>query len=194
MPKRSFQRKPNRLSYWDYGRPGWYFLTFCTHERQCLFGAVDKGAMLQSAFGRIAHEELLRSASIRAELTLDCFIVMPNHLHLVAVLGSPDHGTLGYKRDPGYLEPRSASSFVAGFKSAVTTRVNTLRDAPGSAVWQRSFYDHIIRSERALQAVRAYIAANPQRWEFDRLHPLSDPDAADEIDALLEEDAKLPLP
>ena len=70
-------------------------------------------------------------------------------------------------RPPLRRPPRSLGSFVAGFKSIVTKRINQLRDTPGTPVWQRNYYEHIIRNERALSAIRQYIIENPQRWYLD---------------------------
>ena len=64
--------------------------------------------------------------------------------------------------------PRSLGAFIAGFKSIATKRINALRDTPGMPVWQRNYWEHIIRNERALHAIRRYIAANPSRWQLDR--------------------------
>ena len=69
------------------------------------------------------------------------------------------------------MRPRSLASFIAGFKSATTTRINTLRDAAGTPVWQRNYYDHIIWNERSLQYMRHYITNNPLTWAEDQLHP-----------------------
>ena len=67
--------------------------------------------------------------------------------------------------------PRSLGSFVAGFKSACTKRINTLRDMPGTPVWLRNYYERVIRNERELKAIRKYILDNPANWEKDKDHP-----------------------
>ncbi|HAJ62336.1 MAG TPA: transposase, partial [Cyanobacteria bacterium UBA8543] len=72
---------------------------------------------------------------------------------------------------PIRMKPRSLSSFVSGFKSATTRRINLTRNAPGTSVWQRNYYDHIIRNESSLQNIRQYICNNPLSWEVDQLHP-----------------------
>jgi putative transposase len=71
---------------------------------------------------------------------------------------------------PPYRTPKSVSSFVAGFKSAVTKRVNEIRQAPGVPLWQSRFYDHIIRDEKSLQKIRAYIVNNPVNWQEDEMN------------------------
>lgn len=69
------------------------------------------------------------------------------------------------------MKPRSLSSLIAGFKCATTTRINTIRNSPGTPVWQRNYYEHIIRNESSLQNIRQYIQNNPTSWETDQLHP-----------------------
>ncbi len=66
---------------------------------------------------------------------------------------------------------RSLGAFIAGFKSVTTRRINKRRGTPDALVWQRNYYDHIVRSERALEYVREYIATNPLRWHLDRENP-----------------------
>lgn len=186
-------RRSVRLGYWDYSRPGYYFLTICCHDRQCLFGSIRDGKMELSQFGQVVIEELQRSVEIRSELTIDAVVVMPNHLHIIAVITRSDSGTLGYKRDVLVREKRSISSFIAAFKAAVTARVNTLRQTPGVPVWQRGFHDHIVRSEESLAAIRQYLVDNPRQWELDKLHPDAQTGARDALDEIIERDALIPL-
>ncbi len=92
------RRRPIRLHYWDYSQPGYYFLTFCCSARACLFGNVIDGVMRLSEFGRIAEFELLRSVELRQELSLDHYIVMPNHIHLIAVISGRETLPMGNAR------------------------------------------------------------------------------------------------
>jgi len=145
-------------------------------------------------WGEIVQEEWFRSADIRQEIVLhrDEFVIMPNHVHgIVWIVPNGDRGDRGNGRGdrdggrgdrPGAptsaitpIPPgparRSLASFLAGFKSVVTKRINTLREAPGVPVWQRNYYEHIIRDERALGYIREYILNNPARWETDENNP-----------------------
>jgi putative transposase len=72
---------------------------------------------------------------------------------------------------PQKRAPRSLGALIAGYKSTVTRQINILRGMPGVAVWQRNYYEHIIRNDRGLKAIRAYITDNPERWEWDTYHP-----------------------
>nr|BCX01830.1 MAG: hypothetical protein KatS3mg041_1876 [Bacteroidota bacterium] len=191
------RRRSIRLKRYDYAQPGGYFVTICTYERAHLFGQVVDGEMVLNAFGRIVGEEWFRSAEIRAEIELypDEFVIMPNHIHGIVWIVETDVGAHG--RAPlhnGQLSrpPRSLGAFVAGFKSIVTKRINALRGTPGAPVWQRNYYEHIIRTEWALHAIRQYIADNPLRWHLDRYNPAAsgaDPLARD-LWRLLQEDAR----
>ena len=184
------QRKPNRLTYWDYSRPAHYFLTICSHLRQCLFGNIIDGQVELSAFGELVRDCLLRSFELRRELTLDQWVIMPNHIHLILVLSGADHGTIDYSREELQRERKSISSFAAGFKGASTAAINTYRSNPGQPVFQRGFYDHVIRSEEALFAIRNYIINNPAQWQLDRLHPANRSTAHDELDQLINLDSR----
>jgi REP element-mobilizing transposase RayT len=170
-----------------------YFVTICTHQRRHLFGEIRKGLMALSPLGCIVADEWRRSQEIRDEIWLDTFVVMPDHMHGIVWMEPDDHdedeaprldgrplphampdaahrivdgrGSCGGD-EPGVLHrpPRSLGSFVAGFKSAATLRINRSRGTPGAPVWQRNYHDRIIRSMRHLRAARRYIHDNPARW------------------------------
>lgn len=175
-------RRSVRLRGYDYGQPGAYSVTLVTHGRQCLFGHIADGTVALNECGRIVEEEWLRSARIRDDIALDSFLVMPNHLHGIIVIRSdrqtitssfpPDAPAVGaHRRAPLSRPPRCVGSFVAGFKSAVTTRINALRGTPGSPVWQRSYHDHVIRDRDDLFLRRRYIVNNPLQWALDEENP-----------------------
>jgi putative transposase len=162
-------RRSIRLKGYDYTQNGMYFLTICTYQRECLFGEIINDAMIANQFGVIVHEEWIKSFQIRTETAIDEFIVMPNHLHgIVMIHGNDKKGdqpvapTMGVKK-------RSIGSFVAGFKSATTKKINIKRKTPGNPVWQRNYHEHIIRNDISLQKLREYIINNPQTWKEDKL-------------------------
>ncbi len=185
-----------RLRGHDYAGPGHYFVTLCTEDRLCLFGDVIDGEMALNELGRIADEEWLKSAEIRSEIELDRYVVMPNHMHGLVVFQPQQARPPGSQpakpaRARHQRPKRSLGSFMGGYKSAVTTGINRLRATPGVRVWQRNYWDHIVRTERALRAIRRYIDNNPARWSLDRYHPSPtgiDPMAA-EVWKLLKESA-----
>ena len=105
---------------------------------------------------------------------------MPNHIHgIIVITDAPARAT---GRSPLQSGPtkRSLGAFVGGFKSAITKRIGELRGLPRTPVWQRNYYEHVIRNEESLHRIREYILDNPTRWEFDRENPLAmQPESAD---------------
>ena len=161
-------RRSTRLRSHDYCAAGAYFITLCTQDKSPLFGDVRNGKMQLSRMGEIVHEEWQRTQSIRAEVELDVFQIMPDHFHAIVFLheqgeqASIAPGTPA--RNGLHRKPRSLGSLVAGFKCIASKRINGLRRTPGVRVWQRNYYDRIIRSPRALEMVRRYVRLNPRRW------------------------------
>nr|BAL58065.1 hypothetical conserved protein [uncultured Chloroflexota bacterium] len=180
-------RRSIRLKGYDYTQPGAYFITIVTHERAHLFGAVVDGVMRLNAWGEIVREEWFKTAQIRPYVRLydEEFVVMPNHVHGIIWIVDDDvgarrrrcRGTAPPCPDPDHVEqfgkpvPGSIPTIVRAFKSAVTHRINALQNTPGAPVWQRNYYEHIIRDERALHAIRQYIIENPLRWHLDTHNP-----------------------
>jgi putative transposase len=200
---RMHNRHSLRLPGYDYSWPGLYYVTICTYHRYHIFGKVIDGQMHLSVFGEIVKEEWLRSASIRKELYLDAYQIMPHHIHgIVGIMGTKmmlcsevSGGATGQSPPPDPISPpdpmfpprttfinvhsptmntrpngpgkRSLSSFIAGFKAAVTVRINALRNSPSMPVWQRNYYEHIVRDIDDLIRIRAYIRENPEKWTKD---------------------------
>ena len=155
-----------------------YFITVCTRDRDCLFGDVVDGEMRLSPAGEIVRDEWVRSAAMRPRMTLDTFVVMPNHLHGIISLGNdPEMIKAGHvQRAPAserFGRPTSDSipTIIRLFKSATTKRINESRSTPAEPVWQRNYHEHVIRSEESLNRIRQYIIDNPLRWEFDLENP-----------------------
>jgi len=166
------RRRSRRLKGYDYSQSGAYFITICTHNRECTFGHILDGEMGLNDAGRIVAEEWMKSADIRNEIELDAFVVMPNHVHGIIVIDC--RGTA--RRAPTYErfgKPAAGSipTIVRAFKSACTKRINELRGAPGAKLWQRNYYEHVIRDESDLNRIRQYILDNPARWAEDENNP-----------------------
>jgi REP element-mobilizing transposase RayT len=179
------QRRTIRLRDYDYSSTGIYFVTICTHGRACLFGEVIDGRVRLSEIGEIVREEWEKTAVVRSNLLLDEFVVMPNHFHAIIIidnvgathrvaLDDPATENRATHRvaptSPGLIT-RSLGAIVGQFKSAVTKQINLLRNTPGVPVWQRNYYERVIRDDRELAAIREYIAANPAWWSDDENHP-----------------------
>jgi REP-associated tyrosine transposase len=173
-----YNRHTVRLREFDYAQNGVYFVTICTHEKECLFGDVQDAAIVLHEYGKIVQEELERSAEIREEMDIDTYIIMPNHVHVIVALFQADDSKSTVGASGGTptgegplaptLKPRSLGAFVSGFKSATTVRINRRRNMPREPVWQRNYWEHVIRNENELHKLRDYIQNNPQRWELNR--------------------------
>ena len=163
-----------RAAWWDYSSPGKYFITICTAFRECIFGKITDKRMILSEAGKIVLQEWIKSFKIRSELSCDTFVIMPNHLHAILCIGASsevtDIKTPIENHGVAYRSPKSISSFVGGFKSAATTRINELRKTPYAPVWQTRFHDHIIRDETEYQRIYWYIRNNPKNWKEDKFH------------------------
>lgn len=166
-------RRSIRLQDYDYKRAGAYFITIVTQNHKCMFGEIVDGEMRPNDWGQIVQDEWENSRQIRREIELDVFIVMPNHIHGVVVIADGLGRATG--RSPLQSGPsrRSLGAFVGGFKAVVTKRINARRGSPGTPVWQRNYFEHVIRSEDSLNRIRQYMLDNPMRWEFDRDNPAS---------------------
>jgi REP element-mobilizing transposase RayT len=179
-------RRSIRLKGFDYTRAGAYFVTLCAWRRECVFGEVSAGVVQLSEVGQavVACWQALPRHFER--VTLDAMVVMPNHLHGILLLTAQGKGEAFAKQDldittthtanaspqrPIGTQPGSLGAIIQNYKSIATRRINALRGTPGLPVWQRNYYEHIIRNERALEAIRRYIHNNPRQWSLDRDHP-----------------------
>jgi REP element-mobilizing transposase RayT len=165
-------RRSLRFDRWDYREVAVYFVTITTQARIRLFGTVAGGQVMLSASGEIAQEEWLNSAALRAEVELDLFVVMPNHVHGLVVLlpkqDLPELPTAAARFASGSL-----GALVGGFKSAASRRINELHGTPGRRVWQRNYYDRVVRDDDELDQIRAYIDDNPRHWSQDPENPVN---------------------
>jgi putative transposase len=171
-------RRSVRLNGYDYSQFGTYFLTLCSWNRDCLFGEIRAANMELSEYGRILAEEWQRSSTIRQEIELDKFVIMPNRIHGIVTIQdvgangrSPETGRSA--ESPLQMNQKSVSSFIAGFKSVVTKSINKIRSTPGRPVWQRNYYEHIIRNDEELDRIREYIMNNPLQWAEDENNPMN---------------------
>jgi len=169
-------RRSIRLPGYDYAQAGAYFVTLCTHQCEWLFGEVVNGEMQLNAFGCVVEEEWLQTPIIRPYVQLDTFVIMPNHFHGIIVMTDDGRGTAPpcpyYTGQFGKPVAGSLPTIMRSYKSAVTKRINALRNTPSAPVWQRNYHEHVIRNETALSTIRTYIANNPLHWAADRYNPV----------------------
>ncbi len=178
------ERRSIRLKGYDYSCAGAYFVTICSHKRECIFGEIVDGVMQLNEYGQIVHSEWLNTAVVRPNVVLEVFIIMPNHLHGIIALTDVDRHIVGATRRVAptvrlYTTSRptgpasgSLGAIIGQFKPAASKRINRLRNTPGLPVWQRNYYEHVIRNESELSRAREYIVNNPLQWDLDRENPV----------------------
>jgi putative transposase len=164
-------RRSIRLVEFDYGQTGVYFVTLCVQDRNCLFGEIVDGAMRLNALGAIVAAEWRRTPEIRPNVAVDEFVVMPNHFHALLAIEGSRRGVL---HTPS-LQLRSPSqtlgAILRGFKAATTKHFRERRQHLQAAIWQRNYYEHVVRNDEELTRIREYIVNNPAQWELDRENP-----------------------
>jgi len=165
-------RRSIRLRGYDYSQPGAYFVTLCTHKRKRLFGEILNGEMKLNNRGWkvVNHWEWL--AKRYDYVSLDEFIVMPNHLHGIVVLTKVDDASKvsGQEQSQPTHKRKPLGRLIGAFKTASTNQINRSSTIIGSKLWQRGFWEHIIRNEQELNLIRAYIRNNPAQWGLDNLN------------------------
>lgn len=152
------QRKPTRLKSYNYSENGAYFVTMCTKDRQCILSkivgsdALDAPMVCLTDYGKIVDAEICKMNSIYENIQVIRYVIMPNHVHLLAVIKHCD----------------GASRASLPTKSVLSTYVGTLKrfcnKRCGKQLWQTSFYDHIIRNDEDMYNHLQYIDENPKKW------------------------------
>ncbi|MDR1277062.1 MAG: transposase [Candidatus Accumulibacter sp.] len=175
------------MKSYDYSRAGAYFITVCTQDRACSLGEIVNGEMRLNDMGEIVVSVWRAISKHFPNVTTDEFIVMPNHIHGIVVIAdasvgathasplhasplhaSPLHALRGRTSGPSR---GSIGAIIGSFKSAVAKRVNESRGVMGVSVWQRNYYENVIRNDDALNHARQYIIDNPAQWAMDRENP-----------------------
>jgi len=148
------RRRSLRLPSYDYSQAGAYFITVCTLDRIILFGEVIDDDVRLNEFGMLVKQTWDSLPTHYGGIDLDAFIVMPNHMHGIIILSDKP-------------QTRCAiPEIVRGFKTFSARRVNECGGRRG-ALWQRGYYEHVVRNEKALNRIRDYIANNPAQWTDD---------------------------
>jgi REP element-mobilizing transposase RayT len=182
-PEKLRLRKKLRLDGYDYSQPGGYFITTNIIHPEIQLSTVIQGDLLLNPFGQIVKSCWLSLPRHYTNITLDEYCIMPNHFHGIITIheqgsgGSsnlsrtderqdalPDKGQSQQEKTRHYCN-HSISEIIRAFKSFSAKRINRSLHIPGQRIWQRSFYDRIIRNEADLNRIRAYILDNPSQWE-----------------------------
>jgi len=172
-------RRSIRLKNFDYTATGAYFVTVCAFDRECLFGEISNGEMKLNEFGYIVNGCWMATKDHFPNTAMDAFVVMPNHVHGIIFIQTSDKMAVSEGtacRAPtfesfGAPVAGSMATIVRSFKSAATKRINQIRNNPGTTVWQRGFFEHVIRNEKELNTIRCYIEENPTNWCQDTNNP-----------------------
>lgn len=163
-------RKPLRIDYYDYNTPGAYFLTFCTHNRKhllsCITGETHESHEPQlTDCGKIV-ESIIRDIPAHLHVTVDRYVIMPNHVHIIAVVTEEDALKTTHESP---AQVRSVISKLVGYIKMNASKA--IRKRLGNVtVWQRGYYDHVIRNREDYEALAKYIHENPVRWQLDKLY------------------------
>ena len=170
MENRLPARKRLRLRDYDYSTPGAYFITFCTHGRRNILSRIV-GAIHESPESRLTTcgvivDVVIRSIPEHLHVTIDSYVVMPNHVHLIAVITESD--ILREIRE----SPRKGRSIMS--KAVGYIKMNAskaIRQQYGDvSVWQRGYHDHVIRNREDYEMIARYIHENPIRWKVDKFY------------------------
>ena len=185
-------RRSIRLPDYDYSQAGAYYITIVTWHRECLFGEVVKGEMRLTKAGEIVQWEWIELPKRFRYLALGAYVVMPNHFHGILFfhenvratrqgltgthsgeISLPPVTTKGIEGSPLPRGPQPASlgAIMAQFKSRVTKQLWKIPLLRGTPIWQRNYYEHVIRNEGDLQNKTDYIEANPLLWDQDHENP-----------------------
>jgi len=167
-------RQSLRLREYDYSQPGYYFVTVCVYEHVELFGKINNNEMILNEYGKIAEKIWLEIPQHFENIQLDEYVIMPNHVHGIIIIGDNDNHDVGHRHACALQHTKrqyqKLPTVVGSYKSAVTKFINMHGDKIYFG-WQKSFYDHVIRDEIALRKIREYIINNPAMWDSDEENP-----------------------
>lgn len=180
---KTYHRKSIRLKEYDYANANWYYVTICTLNKEHIFGEVLNNKVVLSNSGKIVKEEWLRTKEIRKNIDLDYYVIMPNHFHGIIIMTYNMNENVSEEniksrdtmhrvptnRTFGTAIPNTLSTIIGAFKASVTKRIHRLSNN-NIHIWQRNYYEHIIRNEDDLYRIRQYIEQNPLKWQLDEYY------------------------
>ncbi|MBL8076945.1 MAG: hypothetical protein JNM55_03205 [Anaerolineales bacterium] len=163
-------RRSIRLKGYDFSQAGAYFVTIVAWQREMLFGDIVNGKMVLNDFGKTVSEKWQWLETQYEYVELGVWIVMPNHFHGILVIR--DDGRGGSRSAPTPpIKHKPLGGLIGAFKTVSTKQINLLRGTEGQVVWQRNYYEHIIRNEPEMDRISRYIESNPSRWPDDEENP-----------------------
>jgi REP element-mobilizing transposase RayT len=188
----NFHRRSLRLPGYDYAQSGAYFVTIVAAGRECIFGSIADGETFASPAGKIVQAERKDLPRRFGFLELGAFVVMPNHIHGIIIIrvtvGAtrpalnmafegevplPSVMNNGAERSPlrPRLQRKSLGAIIAQFKPRVTKRIWKLPHRRGIPIWQRNYYEHVIRNQEGCERIHRYIESNRVMWAEDEENP-----------------------
>lgn len=157
------KRKPNRLSGYDYSQNGGYFITVCIHSRKKILSKINVGDGFPvphlTVYGKIVERYIMQISEKFPEIKAEKYVVMPNHIHILLEINNEPFGT-------GNPSP-TVGKAIGWLKYQTTKQINLMKNTQGERVWQRSYYDHIIRNVQDYEEIWQYIDENPLKWKLD---------------------------
>jgi len=165
-------RRSLRLQEYDYSQPGAYFITICTHNRECLFGEIVQGEMKINEMGDLVRATWQQIAKRYPHTSVDAFVVMPNHIHgIIFINVGAIHESPLQKSETTRRRHMLLPKIIGYFKMNSAKKTNILRATLGTPLWQRNYYEHVIRNETDLEEIREYSENNRAKWLEDKNHP-----------------------
>jgi REP element-mobilizing transposase RayT len=159
-------------------------------ERECIFGDIIKGTMRLNEYGKVLEHQWLRTEHVRTNIKLDEYAIMPNHFHGILIVNDNNdvrnvgarrclalnnktdvHKRATHRVAPTGITSGSLGAIIGQFKSAVTRQINKIRNTTSTPVWQRNYFERVIRNENELNTIREYIQNNPLQWDSDEDKP-----------------------
>jgi putative transposase len=150
-------RRSIRLKEFDYSQPGAYFMSTNTIGRKPVFGKINNIEMLMNDFGMIVEKVWSGLPRHYPQIEIDDYCVMPDHFHGIIKINEIQNG-----------KPTSLSEFIRAFKSFSSREINLSMNSQGTPIWQRNYFEHVIRTEKDMSRIRQYILDNPIRWSDGR--------------------------
>ena len=169
-------RQSLRLRNRDYAKSGEYVITICTTQRECLLGEVVNGEICLNEFGKVVQDCWFDLPKHYPHVVLDEFVIMPNHVHGIIVITNIEMSAHVGARSPRPYTSESdrkrltLGKIVAYFKYQSTKRINQIRKTPNLPLWQRNYYERILRRNE-INNIREYIRSNPGHWASDEENP-----------------------
>lgn len=177
-------RRSIRLQGYDYSQAGAYFITACTHRRECYFGEILNGVFRPTEAGKVLQTTWEDLPKHYSNVKLDAWIIMPNHVHGIVMLTDSNMDAVGAGLRPAPT-PKTARhglpEIIRSLKSFSSRRINEIHGTPGRTIWQRNYWEHVIRNESDYLRICEYIQTNPAQWAMDRLNPDYPDDGASRI-------------